>query len=82
MNEEKLLIAIITVIKRKRLQKGLSQENLAFSSGLDRTYISGVERGVRNLTINSLDAIIKGLNVSKKNFLEEVITIIEDSRNK
>lgn len=66
MNEEKLLIAIITVIKRKRLQKGLSQENLAFSSGLDRTYISGVERGVRNLTINSLDAIIKGLNVSKK----------------
>jgi transcriptional regulator with XRE-family HTH domain len=81
MNEEKLLIAIITVIKRKRLQKGLSQENLAFFSGLDRTYISGVERGVRNLTINSLDAIIKGLNISKKDFLKEVITHIEDNRN-
>ncbi len=75
MKKEPLLISIVTVIKRKRLQKGLSQEELAFSSGLDRTYISGVERGIRNLTINSLEAIIKGLDISKKDFLQNVINV-------
>jgi transcriptional regulator with XRE-family HTH domain len=59
MKNKKLLTAIVTVIKRKRIQKELSQEALGFASGLDRTYISGVERGVRNLTINSLDSIIR-----------------------
>ena len=68
MKNEPLLKAIITIIKRKRIQKELSQEALGFSSGLDRTYISGVERGVRNLTVNSLDSIIKGLNCSNKEY--------------
>lgn len=76
MEMESLLNVIVTVIKRKRLQKGLSQEALAFSSGLDRTYISGVERGVRNLTVNSLEAIIKGLDISKKDFLQDVIDVL------
>ncbi len=78
MKNETLLKAIITVIKRKRIQQELSQEALGFSSGLDRTYISGVERGVRNLTVNSLDSIIKGLNCSKSEFLKEVVDIIDD----
>ncbi|WP_145591271.1 helix-turn-helix domain-containing protein, partial [Yersinia rochesterensis] len=34
-------------IKRKRLEKNFSQEELALNAGLDRTYISGVERGKR-----------------------------------
>lgn len=76
MEMESLLNVIVTVIKRKRLQKGLSQEALAFSSGLDRTYISGVERGIRNLTVNSLEAIIKGLDISKKDFLQDVIDVL------
>ena len=77
MKNEPLLKAIITVIKRKRIQKELSQEALGFSSGLDRTYISGVERGLRNLTINSLDSIIKGLNCSQSEFLQEVVDLID-----
>ena len=76
MEMESLLNVIVKVIKRKRLQKGLSQEALAFSSGLDRTYISGVERGIRNLTVNSLEAIIKGLDISKKDFLQDVIDVL------
>ena len=42
----------------------MSQEKLADNSELDRTYISGVERLARNLTINSLEKIIKGLGIS------------------
>ncbi len=74
MKTKSLLNGIITTIKSERLKKQLSQESLASLSGLDRTYISGVERGVRNITINSLEAIIKGLCISKKDFLQNVIS--------
>ena len=38
-------------VARLRKEKGWSQEQLAFECGLHRTYVSGVERGVRNPTI-------------------------------
>ncbi len=48
-------------IKAIREERGLSQEKLAFECKLHRTYISGVERGVRNPTIVVLDKIAKAL---------------------
>ena len=47
---------------RKRL--GVSQEELAFRAGLHRTYVSGVERGVRNPTVVILGRLAKALTVS------------------
>ena len=44
-------------IKRIRRELGLSQEEFAFRSGLHRTYISGIERGVRNPTVLVLEEI-------------------------
>jgi len=41
----------------------MSQDELAESSDLHRTYISGVERGIRNPSLLSLDRIAKGLGV-------------------
>jgi len=38
-------------VKQYREAKGLSQEQLAFEADLHRTYVSGVERGVRNPTV-------------------------------
>lgn len=41
-------------VRRKRERLGLSQEKLGLEAGLDRTYISGIERGVRNPTLKTI----------------------------
>lgn len=51
------------VLRRIRLEKKLSQEELAHVCGLDRTYISLMERGKRKPTINTVFALAKGLHV-------------------
>ena len=50
-------------VARLRQDKGLSQESLAFECGLHRTYISGIERGIRNPTIAIVDKIAKALDI-------------------
>lgn len=50
-------------IQKLRIEKGLSQEELAFDADLHRTYISHVERGSRNITVLGLCKIAKGLKM-------------------
>lgn len=50
-------------VKALRLQAGLSQEAFADKCGLDRTYISGIERGVRNPTLEVIGVIADGLGI-------------------
>ncbi|EBT5063742.1 TPA: helix-turn-helix transcriptional regulator [Escherichia albertii] len=71
--ENLLLSKISFVIKKIRLEKGMTQEDLAYKSNLDRTYISGIERNSRNLTIKTLGLIIKGLGVSNIVFFELLV---------
>ena len=50
-------------LRKLREEQGFSQESFADHCGLHRTYISGIERGVRNPTVIILDKIAKGLKV-------------------
>ena len=56
-------------LKRLRTEKGWSQEELADQAGLHRTYVSGVERGVRNPTIVIVAALAKALGVAPAELL-------------
>lgn len=50
-------------LRRLRLEKGLGQEKFALEYGFDRTYISGIERGVRNPTIVIVQKLADALEV-------------------
>jgi transcriptional regulator with XRE-family HTH domain len=57
-------------IRRLRRERGLSQEDLAAEIGVHRTYMGGVERGERNLTLRSLERLAERLGVSPLSLLE------------
>lgn len=50
-------------MQRLRREKDWSQEDLAFESGIHRTYISGLERGIRNPTITIVQKLADTLKV-------------------
>ena len=55
-------------IKELRKQLELSQEGLAYKAEVDRTYVTDVENGRRNVSLEILERLTKGLNVSFNEF--------------
>lgn len=58
-------------VRLLRKQKKLSQESLAHMCNLDRTYIGGVERGERNISLLNIHKIAAALCVSIKEFFND-----------
>ena len=59
-------------IRTLRNERDLSQEQLAELSGLDRTYISGIERGLRNVALRNIEALAKALEVPMSVLFEDI----------
>ena len=59
-------------IRRIREEQEINQEEAAERCGLHRTYYSGVERGVRNVSLVNLEKIAKGLKTSLPGLFERV----------
>ena len=60
--------AVARLIRARRVEIGLSQEALAHLCGLDRTYISSLERGHRNVTLLTIERIIPHLQITTEEF--------------
>ena len=59
------------VVRRLRLERGLSQEKLGQLAQLDRTYISQTELGLRNVTIGTVRKLAKALEVKMSELLSD-----------
>ena len=62
--ESELLKNLAKNVRSHRQRRELSQEMLADICGLHRTYIGGIERSERNITLNTLDRLAQALEVN------------------
>lgn len=53
-----------------RKKDGISQEELAFQAGLDRTYVGGIERGERNPSLLNIEKIANTLKINIKDLFD------------
>ena len=59
-------------IRKIRMERGLSQEKLAFLSGLHRTYVGAIERGERNVSFKNIEKIAKTLKVNLEELFRDL----------
>ena len=63
-----VLVALGQAIRSFRKAQGFSQESFAYYCGLDRSYMGGVERGERNITLANMEIIICALQLKPSEF--------------
>ena len=61
-----------TRVRELRIAQGLSQEVLAQKAGLHRTYIGGIERGERNVSLSNMNKIALALNLPLHKLVNEL----------
>lgn len=69
-DEDRLLSLFAQNMRLVRKHRGLSQEALADECGLDRTYVSGIERKRRNLSIRNIQRIADALQVDVRQLFD------------
>lgn len=65
-------------VRHSRKAKGLSQEQFAFEADIHRTYVSDVERGARNVTIEVVEKFAKALGVTPGYLLDAEHPLAEE----
>ena len=77
-SKKKILRALGRLVRERRTALGISQEELGLRANLDRTYISGVERGVRNPSLTALTSLAKGLDLTVSTLLNNLEIVVEN----
>jgi transcriptional regulator with XRE-family HTH domain len=70
--KDPLLRSLGSRVRQLREAKGWTQEVLAERSGLDRSYIAGIEAGLRNPSIKAVGKIARGLGTTLSGFFDTV----------
>jgi transcriptional regulator with XRE-family HTH domain len=73
-SEAALLARLGLRVKVVRTSRRMTQDELAQAAGLDRTYISRIERGAHNITVLTLTRIAEALDVAPGELLDSAIT--------
>ena len=69
---ESILTRFGKAVRERRKRLGVSQEEFADMCGLDRSYVGGVERGERNISLENIGRIAKGLGISLSELFRRV----------
>jgi transcriptional regulator with XRE-family HTH domain len=72
MATSQTLIKFGEIIRKKRLEKNLSQEDFAELVGVHRTYIGMLERAEKNITLLNIEKIANALNISIAELMKEL----------
>lgn len=72
MNDEKMLTQLGKNIKKIREEVNLSKTQLSKKAGIDRGYLSRIEKGQRNPTLGYIIKISKGLKIPLSNFVKNI----------
>lgn len=75
----KLEEAFGKTLRELRNNKKISQEKLAFESNLDRTYISLLERGLRQPTLATIIQLSSAMNLPPDELVQKVMQLIQDN---
>jgi len=71
-NQDEYLLLLGKTVKKYRNNLKISQEKLAFICGFDRTYISLIERGKRNISFINLLRLSKGLEITISEITKDI----------
>ena len=58
-------------VRELRHERGISQEALALAAGIDRTYLPGIEKGVRNVSLEVIERLATALEIPIREFFSK-----------
>jgi transcriptional regulator with XRE-family HTH domain len=73
--------ALGTAVRDLRAERGLSQEALADAAQVHVTYLSGIERGLRNPSLDKLNALAAGLEIATLDLLARADELVDDEQH-
>ncbi len=74
-----MLKAFGQLVRQRRQALGISQEELGYRAGLDRTYVSGLERGIRNPSLTAIVSLAQGFGISVSDLASRLEQEMEDA---